>query len=156
MSKKIEISEEEIDEMADLFYALGDKKRVRTLVYMLQGMAPVKISEKLGIPRSSLQVHIEKLIQSHLLDRTGTRGEEGPYTYNEELVAKLLELGKKAGTVMSKLGQIKRLEELVGTLSGTGYGIDGYQELSSPLLEKTTKELELAKAEFQEILEKMK
>ncbi len=153
---KIDIDEDEIDEMADIFYALGDRKRIRILVYMLQGMSPVTIAEKLNIPRSSLQVHIEKLINANFLDRTGGRGEGGPYNVNEELIEKLLSLGKKAGNTISILGQIKQIEALSKILSETSdHGLTAYQELSSPLIEKTSKELERLKREFADLLSEL-
>ncbi len=153
MNKKINITEKEIDSIAEIFHALGDRKRIRTIVYLMQGMSPVEIAEKLGIPRSSLQVHIEKLIQTYLLERTRTRGENGPYRYNEDLLTALLNLGKRAGEIMSTLERIKKLEDLLTRLKVEEYGIDDYEKLSDSLIERSTKELEELKEAFNKSLE---
>ncbi len=122
---------------------------------MLNGHSTIDIAEKfLKIPRSSLQVHLERLIETGLVEHKRTR-KESPYSINTDLITKVLNTARKIGVVMSKLARVKELEKLGETLTDTEYGIDNFNELSEPLLEKAMRELEIAKKEYEEALKNM-
>ncbi|WP_336327599.1 hypothetical protein [Halovenus sp. HT40] len=73
-----DLSREDLEDLADLYQALSNEKRLRILLQLYNDEPVSELTEELGISRSGLQKNIERLIDSELAFRPQ---EEGSKTY---------------------------------------------------------------------------
>jgi len=59
----------EIEEIADIYKALGNESRIQILFQLYNGNPVSELTDELDITRSGLQKHIEQMIDAHLLYR---------------------------------------------------------------------------------------
>jgi DNA-binding MarR family transcriptional regulator len=64
-----DVDTEDLDALADLYQALGNKTRLSVLLQLSQDKPVSQLTDELGITRSGLQKNIERLIDSELVYR---------------------------------------------------------------------------------------
>ncbi|EMA11568.1 hypothetical protein SAMN05443574_103303 [Haloarcula vallismortis] len=64
-----DLSTDDINALADLYQALGNKTRLHVLIQLSQDEPVSQLTDELGITRSGLQKNIERLIDSELVYR---------------------------------------------------------------------------------------
>ena len=108
------MSREDLEDLADLYQALSNEKRLRILLQLYNDEPVSELTEELGISRSGLQKNIERLIDSELAFRPQ---EEESKTYA------LTPLGEHYVHVLEKdketsLKTVEMLEEELNRLEG--------------------------------------
>lgn len=69
-----DLSREDLEDLADLYQALSNEKRLRILLQLYNDEPVSKLTDELGISRSGLQKNIERLIDSELAYRPQKKG----------------------------------------------------------------------------------
>jgi DNA-binding transcriptional ArsR family regulator len=73
-----DLSREDLEDLADIYQALANEKRLRILLQLYQDEPVSELTDELGISRSGLQKNIERLLDSELAYRPQ---KEGSKTY---------------------------------------------------------------------------
>jgi DNA-binding transcriptional ArsR family regulator len=130
-----DLDKDTLEDLADIYQALGNKTRLHTLQKLSQDRPVSELTDELGITRSGLQKNIERLIQSELVYRPQ---EEDSKTYaltplGDRYVELLKEDSKHALTVLNQLNkQLQDLEEEQSetreTLEEAGVDLTEYEQ----------------------------
>ena len=103
----------EIEEIADIYKALGNETRIQVLIQLYNGNPVSELTDELGITRSGLQKHIEQMIDAHLLYRPVDSDKTYALTtLGEYFIDDINENQEKIGAVLDRYqAQLNELRE---------------------------------------------